>query len=86
MANLPAAKKSIRSDKRKAETNKSIKSNLKTLLKKFDTLLSSGKQQEASAILRNVMSALDKAAKKNVIKKNKASRKKAQLAKRLIKK
>ncbi len=85
MANLPAAKKSIRANKRKQQRNKAVKSRLKTLVNKLDGLIDKQKQQEAFGLLREVMSALDKAAKAGVIKKNTASRKKARLSIRVAK-
>lgn len=85
MANLPAAKKSIRADKRKEQRNKAVKSQLKTLIRNLNDLIDQKKQQEAANLLRDVMSALDKAAKTCVIKKNTASRKKARLSIRIAK-
>lgn len=85
MANLPAAKKSIRADKKKRERNKTVKSRLKTLVNKLDDLIGQQKQQEAASLLREVMSALDKAAKAGVIKKNTASRKKSRLSIKIAK-
>ena len=85
MANLAAAKKSIRADKKKQQRNKAVKSTLKTLIKKLNDLIGQKKQKEASELLREVMSALDKAAKIGVIKKNTASRKKARLSIKIAK-
>ena len=85
MANLPAAKKSIRADKKKQQRNKAVKSTLKTLIKKLNGLIGQKKQKEASELLREVMSALDKAAKIGVIKKNTASRNKARLSTKIAK-
>ena len=85
MANLPAAKKSIRKDKKRRERNLNITSKIKTLTKKLNDLIGQKKQQEAALLLRDVMSALDKAAKNNIIKKNTASRKKSRLSQRVAK-
>lgn len=85
MANLPAAKKSIRADKTKQQRNKAVKSRLKTIVGKLDDLIGQQKQQEAASLLRDVMSTLDKAAKSGVIKKNTASRKKSRLSIRVAK-
>ena len=85
MANLPAAKKSIRADKKKQQRNTIIKTKLKTLVKKLSGLIDQKKQQEAADMLRQVMSALDKAAKRGIIKKGAASRKKARLSRKVLK-
>ena len=85
MANLPAAKKSIRADKKKQQRNKAVKSTLKTVIKKLNDLIGQKKQKEASELLREVMSALDKAAKTGIIKKNTASRNKARLSIKIAK-
>ncbi|MFH0732574.1 MAG: 30S ribosomal protein S20 [Candidatus Omnitrophota bacterium] len=82
---LPAAKKSMRSDKKKQQRNKAAKSNLKTLLKDLNDLIGQKKKQEAQNLLKEVMSALDKAAKRGLIKKNTASRQKGRLSARVFK-
>lgn len=85
MPNLPAAKKSMRKDKKRREINTAIKSRLKTIVKKFNSLIQQKKQQEAANLLKEAMSAFDKAAKRGVIKKNTASRKKSRLSIKLSK-
>jgi small subunit ribosomal protein S20 len=69
----------------KATRNKSIKSRVKTLEKKYLALVAEGKLDEAKVAYREVASAFDKAAKKGVIKKEKASRKSSRLQLRLNK-
>lgn len=85
MPNLPAAKKSVRKDKKRQARNQAIVSRLKTLIKNLNALIEQQKQQEAATLLRDVMSALDKAAKSGVIKKNTASRKKSRLSAKIAK-
>jgi len=85
MANLRAAKKSIRQDKKRRLRNVSIKSELKTLIKKLDNLTSENKTAEASKLLSVVMSKLDKAVKKKIIKRHNADRKKSRLSLKLAK-
>jgi small subunit ribosomal protein S20 len=85
MANLPAAKKSIRQDKKRRQRNIAIKSQLRTLVKKLKGLVDEGKADEASKMLSSIMSKLDKAAKKGIIKRNNADRKKSKLAAQLAK-
>jgi len=85
MANLSAAKKSIRQDKKRQLHNQAIKSELKTLMKKLESLISANKQEDAKKLLSTLMSKLDKAAKKNIVKKNNAARKKSKLSKKVSK-
>ncbi|MBN1406000.1 MAG: 30S ribosomal protein S20 [Candidatus Omnitrophica bacterium] len=85
MANLPAAKKSIRKDKKRRLHNKAITSRLKTIVKKINILIQQKNQKEAAGLLKEVMSAFDKAAKKKIIKKNTASRIKSRLSIRVSK-
>jgi small subunit ribosomal protein S20 len=85
MPNTKSAEKRVRSNARKAAHNKSIKSRLKTLEKKYLVLIDAGKVDEAKAAYRDVASAFDKAAKVGVVKKEKASRKRSRLQLRLNK-
>ena len=71
---LKNALKKMHQDSKKTAANQAIKTNLKTVLAK-------AKKSGASTDLQSAFSALDKAAKKNLIHKNKASRQKARLAK-----
>ena len=67
-----AAKKALRSSRKKYEHNQEIKKSLKKAIKKTD-----------EKNIGTTFSMLDKAAKKNVIHKNKASRLKSRLAKKV---
>ena len=73
----------MRNSARKRLHNRSIKSSLHQLEKKYVALLTSGKKEDANATLRAVSSAFDKAAKSGVIHKSLAARKKSRLAARL---
>jgi small subunit ribosomal protein S20 len=79
MPNTKSAERRMRSSARKHRTNQSVKSRLKTL---EDSYLAALKKDRAEAekALRNVSSALDKAAKTGVIHKGTASRKKSRLS------
>lgn len=85
MANLRAAKKSIRQDKKRRFHNIAIVSELKTLTKRLNSLIDSKKADEAANVLSAVMSKLDKAAKKSVIKRKTADRKKSRLSAKVAK-
>lgn len=58
-----------------------VRSELKSLIKKELLLVKEGKIEEAKKFLPKVYSIIDKACKKNIIHKNNASRKKANIAK-----
>ena len=73
----------MRSSERKRARNRSVKSRLKTLERGYLATLDQGGQEEAAGALRNVTSALDKAAKSGVIHKGRADRKKSRLAVKL---
>ena len=82
MPNIKSAKKRVNVIKAKTLRNKMIKSNLKTVLKKADTAVSSG-AEDKEAVIRNAIKRVDQAAAKGIMHKNKAARKKSQLAKKL---
>jgi len=81
-----SAKRALKesSKKRKANLQKSIV--LKKTKKDFLKLIESGKIEEAKKMLPKAYKLLDKAAKVNLIKKNRAARDKSKLAKKVLKK
>lgn len=83
MANIKSAKKRILVNNKKNLRNRSVKSALKTAIKKYDAAVASGDKELAASMLPKVSSAIDKAAAKGVIHKNAANRKKSQLASKL---
>ncbi|HCI04278.1 MAG: 30S ribosomal protein S20 [Candidatus Peribacteraceae bacterium] len=54
---------------------------MKTMIKKVELLVKEGKKAEAEKLLPEVMSAIDTAAKKNIIHRKNADRKKAKVSK-----
>ncbi|NMB96648.1 MAG: 30S ribosomal protein S20 [Clostridiaceae bacterium] len=80
MANSRQASKRIRIANKKTLANKMRKSSLRTTLKK-SRLAIENKDPNASELLKEAIKALDKAAAKNVIHKNNASRQKSKLTK-----
>jgi small subunit ribosomal protein S20 len=83
MPNTKSAERRMRNSARKHSQNRSIKSRLHTLEKGYLDLLSAGKKEDASKALSTVTSAFDKAAKKGVVHRATADRKKSRLAVRL---
>lgn len=78
-----SAKKAIRGSLRKKGHNDRLKRTMKEIIKKIEKTAKTDKQ-EAKKLLSGAFQAIDKAAKKGVIKKNNAARKKSRLA-RLVK-
>jgi len=72
--------KTQRSIKRKHLRNLKVKIELKKTLKKFQGLVLEKKLEEAKQFLKVAFSKLDKAAKKGIIPKNRADRKKSRLS------
>jgi small subunit ribosomal protein S20 len=83
MPNTKSAERRMRNSARKRLHNRSIKSSLHQLEKKYVALLAAGKKEDATKTLQAVSSAFDKAAKSGVIHKSMASRKKSRLSVRL---
>jgi small subunit ribosomal protein S20 len=75
MPNKQAAMKSLRQDKKRHDRNTAARSELRTLTKKARVLMAEKKKEEADTVLKKLESKLDRAVKKNVIKKGCASRK-----------
>ena len=73
-----SAKKRLRSDPKKRLRNRMVKSQVKTAITHLETAET---PDAARPLLARAFSELDRAAKRNVIKKQTASRKKSRLAK-----
>lgn len=82
MPNIKSAKKRVKVAEAKTLRNKMIKSALKTDIKKYEAAAASG-APETKELYTKAVSAVDKARMKGVMHKNKANRRKSQLAKRL---
>lgn len=76
-----SAKKALRGSLVKKARNDRNKKNIKESVKKIEKLVKEKKNAEAKKLLPSAYSVIDKAAKRGVIKKNTASRKKSQLSK-----
>lgn len=84
MKNMPitkSAKKALKQNRRKRVFNVRRISKMRSLIKESKILINDKKKGEALKILPQVYKAIDKAAKRGVIKKNTASRKKSRLVK-----
>lgn len=80
MANIKSAKKRVLVTKTKTERNKSIRSAVKTSIKKVYSAIDAGDKAMAEAALKAATVEIDKACTKGVYHKNNASRKVSRLA------
>lgn len=85
MAIIKSAKKAIRSSARKRTFNLRRKKTLAEVTKDFKKLVEAKKLEEAKKLIPNLYQAIDKAAKRGVIKPNAAARKKSRFTKLLAK-
>jgi small subunit ribosomal protein S20 len=81
MPNNASARKRMRQEAKRRLHNRSVKSLVKTQITKARIAISSG--QDAEEAVRAAVSELDRAAKKGVIHRNNAARRKSRLMKRL---
>ncbi len=83
LPNIKSAERRIRTHAKSNARNRAVKSELKTLAKKFKAAVVAGEKEEADKLFKEYTSALDKAALKGTLHKNSVNRKKAQLSKAL---
>lgn len=81
MANIKSSKKDLRRNAKNRARNTSVKSALKTYVKKVRVAAQSGDADTTKTALVNVASALDKAVQRGIIHKNQAARRKSRAAK-----
>ena len=75
LANIKSAKKRILTSAKNAERNKSVKSAVKTQIKKVEAAVSEGNKETAVKELSALKSEMNRAASKGIIKKETAARK-----------
>ena len=83
MANIKSQIKRNRQNEKARLRNKSVKSSLKTVIRKLNEASEAGNTETATALLRDASRQLDKAASKGVIHKNQAANRKSAIAKRV---
>ena len=81
MANIKSQLKRIKTNEKARLRNKSVKSSLKTAIRKFHEAAAAGDAETASALMHDASRKLDKAASKGVIHKNQAANKKSAITK-----
>lgn len=79
LANIKSAKKRILVSQKRADRNKSIRSKVKTAIKKVEVAIEANDKTAATEALRAAVSEIDKATKKGIYHKNNAARKVSRL-------
>jgi small subunit ribosomal protein S20 len=82
VANTRSALRDIKKSRKRAERNQSVRSAIKTFVKKTRVAIAGG-DENVVEIFQATSSFVDKAAKRNIIHKNAANRRKSRLAKQL---
>ena len=82
VANIKSQLKRIKTNAKRTERNKAVKSELRTWIRKFREAAASGDKDAASDALKVASKKLDKAVSKGVIHKNQAANKKSAMAKK----
>lgn len=81
MANIKSQKKRILTNEKARLRNKSVKSSLKTAVRRFHEAAEAGDADKATEAARDAARSLDKAVSKGVIHKNQAANRKSAIAK-----
>ena len=83
MANIKSQIKRNRQNEKARLRNKSVKSSLKTVIRKLHEASDAGDGDKAATLLRDATRQLDKAVSKGVIHKNQAANRKSAIAKKI---
>lgn len=78
MANLKSSKKDLKRSEKRRIANQSVRTSLKTFIKKARQ---GGSDADSSEALKKAVSAIDKAVQRGIIHKNQAARRKSRIAK-----
>jgi small subunit ribosomal protein S20 len=82
VANIKSQLKRIKTNEKRTERNKAVKSEIRTWVRKFREAADTGDKDAAAEALKLASKKLDKAASKGVIHKNQAANKKSAMAKK----
>jgi small subunit ribosomal protein S20 len=83
VANIKSQIKRVKTNEKRRLRNKSVKSSLRTAIRRFREAVEAGDTEQIIERQRSASRALDKAASKGVIHANQAANKKASLAKQV---
>ncbi|MEK8109666.1 30S ribosomal protein S20 [Micromonospora sp. M12] len=84
MANIKSQIKRNRQNEKARLRNKSVKSSLKTAVRKFNEAAEAGDVEKATALMLDASRKLDKAVSKGVIHSNQAANRKSAISKRVV--
>jgi len=82
VANIKSQIKRVKTNEKRRQRNKSVKSSVRTAVRRFREAVEAGENEKATELQRAAARALDKAASKGVIHKNQAANRKSALSKR----
>jgi len=85
MPNIKSSKKDVIRSRIAYEKNKANKSEMKTVIKKYEAALAGGDKAVAEVAFKDAVQIVDKAVSKGILHKNTAARKKSSMALRLNK-
>lgn len=83
MPNIKSSIRSVKTDAERRAKNAPIKAALRNAARKVEALAANGAKEDAQATMAAATGLLDKAARKGIIHKNVAARKKSRLAKKI---
>lgn len=83
MPNIKSSIRSVKTDAERRAKNAPIKAALRNAARKVEALAANGAKEDAQATMAAATGLLDRAARKGIIHKNAAARKKSRLAKKI---
>ena len=83
MPHSAQAKKRLRQAEKRNVYNRSAKNEIKTLTKRLDSLIAEGNKEAAEALYKQIVSKMDKAARRHIYHRNTVARKKSQITRRV---
>ena len=85
MPNIKSAKKRVKTTEKRALRNKMYRTEMKTIIKKFNLAVESGDKAAAEGAYKAAIKAVDQAVDKGLLHKNNAARKKSSMTLKLNK-
>src|SRR4051812_3711888 len=83
VANIKSQIKRVKTNEKRRQRNKSVRSTVRTAVRRFREAVEAGDTDKATELQRAAARALDKAASKGVIHRNQAANRKSAMAKRV---
>lgn len=85
MPNIKSAKKRVKVTSAKTLQNQMFRSQMRTMIKKYDAALAAGDKEQATAAYKIAVKKIDQAVSRGILHKNNAARKKSQFTVKLNK-